>query len=89
MPSIAIGPPYRGPTQGVADVQVTGTTVRECLDAVEAIYPGFIAQALDADGNVQRFTKIFVDGDPLGRDEAGRSVGENAEIAVLAAIAGG
>jgi len=90
MPTVRIPPPYRGPTRGEAEIQVTGSTVRECLEAVEARYPGFRAQVLDAAGGLHGFVRLFLNGEALA---AGRAldtpVAAEDALEVLAAIAGG
>ena len=89
MPQVKIPPPYRGPTQGHAVIEVRGTTVRECIEAVEAQYPGFAEQVFDPEGNVHRFVTLFINGDEVGRDANDAPVAEDDEVDVLAAIAGG
>ncbi len=90
MPKVIIPPPYRGPTQGTGEVEVEGTTVLECLEAVDHKYPGFLAQILDGDGAVHRYVKLFQNGDVLDAGAALRTVLEpRDELEVLAAIAGG
>jgi hypothetical protein len=34
MPRVKIPPPYQGPTQGQDTIDVSGSTVRECIEAV-------------------------------------------------------
>ena len=89
MPTVSIPPPYRGPTGGEAEIRVEGTTVLECIDAVEARHPGFRAQILDDGGGLHRFVRLFRNGEPLERDPLATAVGASDEIQVLAAIAGG
>ena len=89
MPSISIPPPYRGPTQGKAELSVEGATVRECIEAVEALYPGFRAQLLDAKGGLHRFVRLFLNGRPLDESPLDAAVRPDDQLAVLAAIAGG
>ncbi len=90
MPKVVIPPPYRGPTQGTGEIDVDGGSVLECLEAVEQKFPGFLAQVIDDDGGVQRFVKLFVNGDQLDAAEALRTpVSPEDEVEVLAAIAGG
>jgi len=89
MPTVIVPTAYRGPTFGVAEVEVDGRTIRACIEAVEAKYPGFGELVLDAAGNVHRFVKLFLDGDPLSNSEVDREVDPTARIEVLAAIAGG
>jgi molybdopterin synthase sulfur carrier subunit len=89
MPKVMIPPPYRGPTQGKAVVAVEGDTVRACIGAVEAAYPGIGELVFDPAGAQQPFVTLFLNGDELGRDEADRAVVEGDEVEILAAIAGG
>ncbi|MFQ5698365.1 MAG: MoaD/ThiS family protein [Myxococcota bacterium] len=89
MPRVLVPEPYRGPTGGVGEVPVDGATIRECIEAVEARYPGFRAQVLDARGGQHRFVKLFVNGDLADPDDLDRALGSGDVIEILAAIAGG
>jgi molybdopterin converting factor small subunit len=89
MPKVIVPAPYRGPTSGVGEVGVEGSTVRECLDAVETRFPGFGPQVFDGEGQLHRFVKVFVNGDLIERQALEQAVGPNDEVEVLAAIAGG
>jgi len=89
MPTIDVPPPYRGPTRGVATVEVDGRTVGECLHAIEDQYPGFDAQVFDAEGKVHGFVRLFINGEPLERDALDTQVSDSDTVEILAAIAGG
>jgi molybdopterin synthase sulfur carrier subunit len=89
MPIVHIPPPYRGPTQGRAEIQVEGATVLECLEAVEARHPGFRELVIDPKGELHRFVRLFVNGEQLDRDALGAAVKESDQLEVLAAIGGG
>ena len=89
MPNVRIPPPYRGPTQGAAELSVQGETVYECLEAVERKFTGFLPQVLDEDGNVHRFVKLFKNGVQLKRDALRERLAPGDELEILAAIAGG
>ncbi len=89
MPEVHIPPRYRGPTKGERLVEVTGGTVRECIEAVDARYPGFGELVLDANGEVRLFATLFVNGEELDRAAVDREVAESDRIEVLAAVAGG
>jgi len=89
MPIVVIPPPYRGPTQGLERIEVAGRTVRDCIDAVNARYPGFGPQVLDATGHVHRFVKLFHNGDQLVGDVLATAVAADDQLEVIAAIAGG
>lgn len=89
MPQVRIPPPYQGPTHGADRVEVAGGTVRECIQAVGARFPGFAEQVFDARGDVHRFVKLFVNGDEIDRAAADTPVRAGDEVEILAAIAGG
>ena len=89
MPKVRIPPPYRGPTQGTAELSVEGGTVLACLEAVERKFATFLPQVLDEDGNVHRFVKLFKNGVHLKREVLAERLAAGDEIEIVAAIAGG
>ena len=86
MPIVKIPPPYQGPTQGQAAVEVAGGTVRECIEAVGQQFPGFAEQVFDGAGHVHRFVTLFITGDEIDRAAVDTP---SDEVEILAAIAGG
>jgi hypothetical protein len=89
MPLVIVPPPYRGPTGGVEEVRVRADSVRGCIEAVDARFPGFQTQVLDAEGRVHRFVSLFVNGDEIPRERVDAPLGEGDRLEILAAIAGG
>jgi sulfur carrier protein ThiS len=89
MPEVHIPPRYRGPTNGERLVEVTGGTVRACIEAVDARYPGFGELVFDAKGEVRLYATVFVNGEALGREAGDTKVAEDDRIEILAAVAGG
>ena len=89
MPTVRIPPPYQGPTQGVASVEVKGATVEACIRSVGDLYPGFIEQIFDARGAVHRFVKLFINGDEIDRSAIDTPVASGDVVEILAAVAGG
>ena len=89
MPRVIIPPLLQGPTRGQGEVKVQGETVRECLEAVEAEYKGFLDQVVREDGAAQRFVKLFVNGAQAGEGDLDMKLELDDEIEILAAIAGG
>jgi sulfur carrier protein ThiS len=89
MPTVHVPPPYRGPTQGLGEIEVRGSTVLECLEAVEARHPGFRELVLDPSGGLHRFVRLFVNGEQLDRDALGTPIRESDQLEILAAIGGG
>ena len=89
MPQVKIPPPYQGSTLGQARVEVEGTTVRECIQAVGDRYPGVCDLVFDPYGDVHGFVLLFINGDDVDRAAVDTSVAEGDEVEVLAAVAGG
>jgi len=89
VPTVSVPPPYRGPTRGEGTIRVEGASVLECLEAVEARYPGFREHVLAADGTPHEFVRLFVNGEQIEPGALDTPVAENDEVGVLAAIAGG
>ena len=89
LPKVEVPPRYRGPTRGLALIEVDADTVRSCIEAVEAEHPGFRALILDSEGNVRRFVRLFVNGEALERDAVDTPVADADHVQFLAAAAGG
>jgi hypothetical protein len=89
VPIVGVPPPFRGPTRGLAEVEVQGATVRECLAAVEARHPGFEELIVDVDGTAQRFVTLFVNGDEIARDALDTAIGAADRVEILTSAAGG
>ncbi len=89
MAEVHIPPRYRGPTNGERLVEVAGGSVRECIEAVDARYPGFGELVFDANGKIRLFATVFVNGEELDRVAGDTEVAGNDRIEILAAVAGG
>jgi molybdopterin converting factor small subunit len=86
MPTVEIPGPYTGPTHGAEKLVVPGRTVRECVAAIEASYPGFAPLIFDGGRKVHRFVRLFVNGEPATPES---NVAESDVVTILAAIGGG
>ena len=89
MPKVRIPAPYRGPTQGTAELSVEGATVLACLEAVERRFATFLPQVLDEDGNVQRFVKLFRNGQHLRGEVLTERLAVDDDLEIVAAVAVG
>lgn len=89
MPQVEVPSRYRVPTQGEAVVEVEGRTVRECIRAVEARYPGFEELVFDSKGHVHRFVRLFLNEEEIPRSAPDVPVAAADRIQILAAAAGG
>ena len=89
MPQVEVPSRYRIPTRGEALIEVEGGTVRECIRAVEARYPGFEELIFDSEGQLHRFVRLFLNEEEIPRNAPDVPVGAADRIQVLAAAAGG
>ena len=89
MPRVEVPRRYRGPTRGRERIDVDAASVRACIEAVEAEYPGFRELVLEPDGALRRFVRLFVNGNQLAADALDTPVGADDSIEILAAAAGG
>ncbi len=89
MPQVEVPSRYRVPTKGESCIEVEGRTVGECIDAVEGRYPGVRELILDRKGEVQRFVRLFLNGEQLARDALDTAVSRDDRIAIVVAPAGG
>jgi molybdopterin synthase sulfur carrier subunit len=90
MATVLIPTPFRGTTQGKAEIEVPSGTVLECLESVEQSCPGFLPLCVDASGVAQRWNKFFLNEVQIESDDVlGARVGEGDRLEVLAAVAGG
>jgi sulfur-carrier protein len=70
--------------------QVGGTTVREVLDELDKLYPGFSGYVVDELGRLRRHVNIFVRQEPIyDREELSDKVGEADEVFIVQALSGG
>jgi molybdopterin converting factor small subunit len=63
--------------------------VRGAILAVEKKFPGFAPQVFDARGNLHRFVKLFVNGEPVDAKHLDQPLAGGDELEIVAAIAGG
>lgn len=89
MPRVIVPPPFQGPTRGQREIKVEGGTLRECLEAVDAQYAGFLPQVMREDGTAQRFVKLFVNEEQVLDGNLDVALDSDDEVEILAAIGGG
>ncbi len=72
------------------DLEPTGETLADVLDALAAQHPLLARRIRDETGQVRRFVNVYVDGDDV-RFEGGlaTAVRDGAEVQVLPSVAGG
>lgn len=87
MPTLFIPAPLRELTGGKRSVTVSGATVREALESLEAVHPGVKERLCDGD-KVRPHISVMVDGQvtPLKLRE---QLTETSEVHFVIAISGG
>ena len=87
---VLIPTPLRRFTDGESRVGVTGSTVGELLDALDAAYPGLGERIRESDGQIRRFVNVFVNGENVReRDGADTPLRPGDEVGIIPAMAGG
>lgn len=87
---VRIPAPLRRVTGGQGVVEVNASTLKGCLEELEAHYPGMKERVMDAQGQVQQFVNIYVNGEDIRflQDlETPLKAGD--EVSIVPAIAGG
>jgi molybdopterin synthase sulfur carrier subunit len=75
---------------GVGEVPVEATTVREAIEAVDALNPGLASRILDDQGVLRRFVNVFVaDEDVRFLDGLDTVVAAGQTVSLVPAVAGG
>ena len=89
MPSIRIPGALRTLTKGASEVDVSASTVRDAIAALDRAHPGIASRILDG-ATVKPFIRVYVGSDDIA-DLGGldAKVGERDEISIVPAIAGG
>ena len=88
--TIRIPTPLRNLSSGQDAVSVSGTTVGEAIDSLEATHPGIKAKICDNAGKVRRFVNVFAnDEDIRFLEDLSTPLGDGDEVSIVPAIAGG
>jgi MoaD family protein len=87
--TVKIPTQLRAATGGQSEVEVEGSNVGECLDAVFAAY-GDLRERITQDGTLRRFVNVYVSGEDI-RFQQGleTQINEGDEVTILPAVAGG
>jgi molybdopterin converting factor small subunit len=86
---VQIPTPMRQHTDGLAVVEVAGSTVQGVLDALGAKYPG-ITQRLFDNGQLRRFVNLYLnDEDIRFLENLATPVKDGDDLAIIPAVAGG
>ena len=87
MPTIFIPAPLRELTRGKTSVVVSGSSVREAIESLEAKYPG-VKDRLCEGEKVRPTISVFVDGE-ISHMRMREKLKEDSEVQFVIAISGG
>ncbi len=88
--TVIIPTPLRKFTDGVELVSVQCATIGEVFQQLESQYPGIKARLCEENGDLRRFINVYVDGEDIRfLNKLETAVGEQSEISIVPAIAGG
>ena len=90
MSTVRIPSPLRKYTNSQSKVQAGGATINEVIEDLETQYPGVKSRLCDDSGQIKRYVNVFINGDEIRTLQgADSSVGENDEVSIVPAMAGG
>jgi len=67
----------------VSALDIDGDTVRECIQAVEARYPGFSELIFEPDGEIRRGVQLALNDSALPRNGADSPIADTDVIQIL------
>ncbi len=77
-------------TSGQSELTAEGNTVRELLDDLGRENPGLLERIMGADGDIQQFLNVFVNGSDIRyEDDLDTEVSAGDEVSIVPSIAGG
>ena len=88
--TVRIPMPLRKLTGEEAVVAGEGSTLGECIDGLEARYPGMKERLCDETGDLRRFVNVYINGEDV-RFQAGLATPLTGgdEVSIVPAVAGG
>jgi sulfur-carrier protein len=87
--TVKIPTQLRAATAGQAEVEVSGSTVGEALDAVFDAHRD-LRERITEDGDLRRFVNVYVSGEDIRFQEGlDTALSEGDEVTILPAVAGG
>jgi molybdopterin synthase sulfur carrier subunit len=90
MVTVRIPTPLRAVSGGQSEVKIPAGTLRQCLEELEARFPGFKARICEDSGNVRRFVNIFINGEDIRfLDGLDTPLKPGDEVTIIPSMAGG
>ncbi len=88
--TVRVPAPLQKLTQNQAEIEASGTNIKELIEDLEKNFPGIKERICDETGKVRRFINIYVNEEDvrfLQQDETPLKDGD--EVSIIPAIAGG
>lgn len=90
MVTVRVPTPLRRITNGQGEVQVQAGTIREAIERLEELYPGFKERLLDEQGEVRKFVNLYLnDEDIRFLNGLETKLKDGDVLSIVPAIAGG
>jgi molybdopterin synthase sulfur carrier subunit len=88
--TVRIPTPLRKMTGDLDTVSADGGSLAQCIDALEATYPGLKDRLCDEAGEIRRFVNIYVNGEDVRFLQGlATAVKDGDEVSIVPAVAGG
>ena len=88
--TVKIPTPLRKLTKGETSVDTDGSTIGAIVASLESSFPGMRERLLDDEGELRHFVNIYLNGEDVRYlDGLNSSVGDNDELSIVPAVAGG
>ena len=65
MITVRVPTPLRRITNGQGEVQAQASTIREAIEKLEEVYPGFKERILDEQGEVRKFVNLYLNDEDI------------------------
>ena len=87
---VRIPTPLRRLTNGQNQVEVEGSNLTQCIEALEQQFPGMKERLYDENGELRRFINFYVNGEDVRfLQGADTSLKSGDEVSIVPAVAGG
>ncbi len=86
---VHILPYFQSLTGARSVIEVAGTTVAQCLEALCAQFPGARRVLFDENGALQNYLDVYVNGESSSQEGLAKRVREGDELHIILAIDGG
>lgn len=87
---VRIPSPLRSLTGGQGMVELDAANLVECLDNLDAQFPGIKARLCDEEGKIQQFVNVYINGEDIRfLQEMASTLKSGDEVSIVPAMAGG